>query len=540
MKIDSTEKTRNIFSESDALSIDNAFHTFRKKVFGSKEHSPAYIIVTTILCTFLCYFYDMIYGLGCPDTLSEGVFIFRNANYATEQARWMIRFVNQFFSRNIVIPFIVIVLYCTCIGISVYIICRMTKLFKPLTQVLLTAMMVTFPIILHHLAFYYMGLAFCLSFLLTVIGVALIRKRKIYSVIIGTLCFLVMLGLYQAYVGAISALCLVLFIYDMINEQKLSSAFKNLLLCAASGVIACLVNVPVYKLMIRLYHLDSSNRVDQFSISSIFKHLGFSLKHSYIWFFSFFKEKVLARSYLYTILFLIILILSVSLVIILIKKKQIIRACLIIVSIIVLPLAMNLLLILIPENGMRDMLRYQYVYIYLLLFLLHDKLPTSLINVFLKYISSFAIVLMLIGNIITGTCTAYMYKFSYDHYKQAFLQAMSDVNKLDGYTLNETTILTGGTPSLQEIYERNQLIFKYAAGEGGPVFYYGLFGSTTCRKSFFYDFMGIDAGDLSYDEFLNIIQSKEYKEMPLWPADGSIKMIDGIAVIKFENEPPAN
>ena len=52
--------------------------------------------------------------------------------------------------------------------------------------------------------------------------------------------------------------------------------------------------------------------------------------------------------------------------------------------------------------------------------------------------------------------------------------------------------------------------------------------------------MGIDAGDLSYDEFLNIIQSKEYKEMPLWPADGSIKMIDGIAVIKFENEPPAN
>ena len=32
--------------------------------------------------------------------------------------------------------------------------------------------------------------------------------------------------------------------------------------------------------------------------------------------------------------------------------------------------------------------------------------------------------------------------------------------------------------------------------------------------------------------------SEEFEEMPIWPAEGSVKMIDGMAVIKFSDYPP--
>ena len=52
-------------------------------------------LITTIITSVLCYFYEMIYGLGCPDTLNEGVHYYRNADYSTSQARWMLRFINE-------------------------------------------------------------------------------------------------------------------------------------------------------------------------------------------------------------------------------------------------------------------------------------------------------------------------------------------------------------------------------------------------------------------------------------------------------------
>ena len=72
-----------------------------KKKFSTKGSSPKYILITTCITTFLCYFYEMIWGLGCPDTLCEGVYYYRNADFSTSQARWMVRYINELFEyRN--------------------------------------------------------------------------------------------------------------------------------------------------------------------------------------------------------------------------------------------------------------------------------------------------------------------------------------------------------------------------------------------------------------------------------------------------------
>lgn len=205
-------------------SPEKELKALKSKFFSYKEDSPLAIIITTFITAFLCYFYHMVYGLGCPDTLTEGVYYYRNADFATSLARWMIRFLNEFYGHNVVIPAVIVLLYCAMVGASAYIICRMIKLSEPLYQIMLAAMMVSFPVVLHHFAYMYMALAYSFSLLTVTLGILLIRTLKIPGIITGTVAFLLMMGSYQSYIAAISTLAVILLIYDSLNEKKISTA----------------------------------------------------------------------------------------------------------------------------------------------------------------------------------------------------------------------------------------------------------------------------------------------------------------------------
>ena len=98
--------------------------------------------------------------------------------------------------------------------------------------------------------------------------------------------------------------------------------------------------------------------------------------------------------------------------------------------------------------------------------------------------------------------------------------------------------LLGGFINCDVCQARYPKIFRYAEKEGGPVFWISMYGEDICRYHFFGDYLGIDAKPLNRDDYLRIVQSKEYEEMPLWPAEGSVAMIDGYAVIKIWENPP--
>ena len=531
---------RKINLSGRILSPETLLKNLHTDFFGKKSFSTSVIFITTLMTAFMCYFYHMIYGLGCPDTLSEGVYYYRNADYSTTQARWMIRYINEIFGKNVVIPSIIVLLYCLMIGISAIIICRIINLTEPLSQVLLTSMMVSFPVILHHFAFFYMALAYSVSFLAVTAGCALIRTRKIPGIIAGILCFLIMMGSYQSYIGAVSALACILFIHDILNEKKISVSLINLLLCGASGIAACLINMPFSRWMMNLHHVGADGRVEGFNIKSAIDNIGFSLKYSYVWFFSYFNNDVLSRNRLYTVVFVVLAVLITLTLVKLIREKRYINALLFAVITALLPIAMNLLLIIMPENGMRDILRYQYVLIFVLLFILHDHLGSGLINSALKYPAYVAIVFIFIGNVISANSTEKMYKLVYDHYEQQFTLALERVYELEGFKEGETRIIIGGLPSYEVLESNNPKIFRYAEKEGGPIFWWNVFGMTKCREYYFKDFLGVNAGYVFDQEYLNIVNCKQFSEMGIWPEEGSVEMIEGLAVIRFSEEPPKN
>ena len=519
---------------------EDALKKLGSAAFGAKENSPVPVLITTLVVSFLCYFYHMLYGLGCPDTLCEGVWYYRNSDYSTSQARWMIRYINELFGKNIIIPAVNVLAYCFMIGISVYIICRMAGIKKPLHQISLTAMMVSFPIVLHHFAFMYMALAFSFSFMAVTVGCALVRTRKVIGVILGTASFLMMMGAYQAYIGAISALAIILLIFDVLNDNKIKNGLINFVLTGISGAAACIINIPFSSWMMKIHGVGADGRVSSFSIGDIFANLGFSLKYSYVWFFSYFNNDVLSRNRLYTVLLAVIALLCVISLIILIKEKRIAGAAIFAISILLIPIAMNSLLVIMPTNGMRDILRYQYALIFALLFILFNFVKENKIAACAKYLAYLAILFVFIGNVISANCTEFMYRICYDHTEQQMLLALERVYALEGYTDNQTRIVIGGAPSYEVISAANPKLFRYAEKDGGPVFWWNPYGMTICREHYFKDFLGVNAGYVSEQEYLNIVNSKQYAEMSVWPEEGSVEMIEGFAVIKFAVDPPKN
>lgn len=516
---------------------DEVLENLRSKLIGEDKIFGS-VMITTLIFSFLCYFYEMITGLGCPDTLCEGVHFYRNSDYSTSQARWMLRFINEIGGKNVIIPIITILGYCFMIGIATYIIIRMIHLKSRISAVFLTALMVSFPIILHHFAFLYMALAYSFSFLAVVLGIYFIRKRKIYGYIIGTLCFLMMLGAYQAYIGAVSALAVVMLIYDALYEKDLKKNLITFGLTAACGLAACLINQPFSRLMMKIYHTGMDGRVSDFSVKSIFENLGFSLTYSYRWFFSYFQSDVLARKYVYAGVFLVIAVLFVLAFIKKIKEKSTAGAVTFAVATLLLPLAMNFLVVLMPTNGMRDILRYQYVLIFVLLFILVQYNEGQIVSHIAHYGALLLMCVLLWGYVISANCTAMMYQLSYDHAIQQAMQMMDEVYDLKEYVPNETHIIMGGAFPYDTVKERYPKIFRFAEQEGGPVFWDNMYGMTTCRYHFFNDFLGVDPGWVSNEEYLAAVQSETYAKMPCWPESGSVRMIDGNVVIKLWEGPP--
>ena len=57
-------------------------------------------------------------------------------------------------------------------------------------------------------------------------------------------------------------------------------------------------------------------------------------------------------------------------------------------------------------------------------------------------------------------------------------------------------------------------------------------------KHYIYDYHGLWIGEVSTDEYYDIIDSEAFGGMPVYPAEGSLQTFGDILVVKLEEDPP--
>lgn len=496
------------------------------------------ILVTAIVVSLADYLLLMINGYGGPDTVAEGCFFYYGDVNAFSLYRWAIPYINYGIMRKLVAAHMIVILYALIIAVAVCLLCSMFSFEKKTDVILLTAAMVSFPVVTRQYAYIYMALAYAVAFLMVVLAAYLFRKRKWWSIAVGIFALIVMMGCYQAYVAAAATVVFMLFIMDMVNEKKAGTALLDMGIYIGNGIVAVLVNHYVAELLAKFNGVAIAGRVDSFSVSEIFRWLKDTIGYCYLWFFNYYNEKILGRSKLYLILLMLILVGMVFQIVRLVKNGKIVNAVLLAVGVLLMPVAINLCAILFPHNGISSVMKYQYVMIIPIAFFFADRMPAkSIASNCLRWIVLLDVFALVFGYSITAVSTELGYKIAYDATEAKAELILSDVFKTEGYEFGKTKVILGGAIDWSGAYMENRQIFLLGEVEAGPVFWSGSPGMTICRERYFKNYLGVDVGSISQAEYLEAVKSEKYAAMPLWPAEGSVDWYNDALIVKLTENP---
>lgn len=267
--------------------------------------------------------------------------------------------------------------------------------------------------------------------------------------------------------------------------------------------------------------------------------LNQSIESAYTQSVDYFNDTVLHKNLLYqffTISFFILFCISLAK---LYKQHKYINVILATILVLSMPIAANSIGIIIPGSVSYIVMQYQYVLIvpFFLGSTEYIDLKWRIIRLLKAtvYVTCFLITWTYI---ISANATYTCYELSYNHINFETSLVLSEVYKLPDYIPSETTIVFAGFPNAHELAKQID-IYKYAIHyTDNPVFWEDINGVSHNRWYYLMYYFGVDGKNLNRELYENAICSAEFKEMPVWPADGSVKTINGMAIVKFAEHPP--
>lgn len=530
------------------------------------------VLAATIISSLLSYYFMIVDGYTCPDGICEGLTYYTNGDWALAGCgRWAIRYVNEL-TCNIVIPLYVVMMYCLCVWLSVVLLCKLWELSDK-AAIILGAMMIAAPTVAGQMGYPYTAVAYAIACLTSVGAVyCMFRCRTIPGIVGSTLCVTLMMGLYQSYVGMIAVLVLMTIIYDMLKGEDAKIILIDFGKCVGTSILGCIISTIILNIDLSVRGLNSASRLAMFDVKEIFSAFPQRVPYVYEKYMNILKTPLMHRNLIFLAIIIMTMVALIIIGIRLIREKKWVRVLLIVPLVLLIPMASNLIGILIPYNGVNSMMQYQSVmivpfmlacveYTYRMYTMnpetnveageegnLATKEDTSVSGVrdsakrtVNKVMPVMALVLAVVLTwtyILAANATFQCYRLSYRHINNEMQMALQRVYQLDGYVKDATAIVMGGFPD-DKILRNSMDIYQYAENiNSNPVFWEDMHGATANRYRYFLDYFGVYSQDFSDEEYLNIVNSDAYARMALWPEDGSVDMIDGYAVIKFSDEPP--
>ena len=348
-----------------------------------------------------------------------------------------------------------------------------------------------------------------------------------------------MMGLYQSYVGMVAVLVVMTLLVDLLSYKSEKQILNNLGICVVSSISGYFLYNKILEHELLRRGLDNSGtRVAEFSFSQIFEAFPDRLEYVYGKYLGILKRPLMHRDIVYWCVLIILIVALLICIYRLLCKKMFGRVLAIIGLSVVIPLASNIIGVLIPYNGVENYMQYQTILLVPFMFACIQELKDYKFYGIGQGIAVFVSAILAWTFILGANATYKCYELSYKHINSQMQMAVTRVYDLNGYVIDETPILIAGFPD-DTILRNNLDIYQYAENfYANPVFWIGMHGATQNRYLYFLNYFGIDAQRFSDDEYAAIINTPQFSEMPVWPEKGSVAMIDGFAVVKFTEESP--
>lgn len=493
--------------------------------FDEKEKKDIRVIsISTFISTLLTSYLIILNNNVFADSYAEGNVLYDNADWHLSLGRWATRFINGSL-LNVVNPFFNYLFSVLCLSIGTFCICKLLNIEKGIHIILISIVMSICPAVVWQYEFMYILNGFSLAYLLSTLSVLSISNKRYF---IGSLSLALCLGCYQAYVGMVMGLIVFDLILSLLNNDDLSFFIEKLKKYFIFGILGCILYLLILKVNLIYYKVDMSNYggADKLGILYTLKYLLTSILKVYSNFLSFYSLTRYFKIIYYSSF--IIIFLSVIL-----AKKRNINKLISLVLMMLIPLAFDFVTLIAPERPTYLVMLHQRVLVIAFAFYMVEKVLSYKIIVY--YFNTCVMILCLFFGV-RAYATHYTISLMGDFYKTYIQNVISSVYNTDD--VDKYPILFAGVIDENQVMSDVNRIFSLSYAQSDLLCYDSSFGIYNFWRPFTREKLGFDMGKVTIKEYEEIVQTQEFRDMEVYPKSGSIKMINGVTVVKIEEDPP--
>ena len=473
-----------------------------------------------------------------------------NAFYAAESeelwklelGRFFVPAYRQLFRGPIALPWLIGLISLTFLSAAVYLVTDLLEVQTKPLMILISGVMVTNITIIAQAATYLYELDFnCLSIFLAVLAVWLWkRQNSVLSFLLGSLCVLISMGIYQAYFSTAVTLMILVSLMDLFQGEDVKKVFFRGLRAIAMLLCGGILYFAAGKIIYAVMGITGQSRTDVFNFDGIENPLQFFVRLAIRTYYNF-ADRLHHSAYPQGIQVMItimevLLVLSLIWGLISMKKKEPVRFLLIFLLIGVLPFAMNVTYFLAKGINVHELMIYSVWFVWVIFPVFIDRCCIRLPSLkgLAKGVSCLLVFVLLWQNVLLAN-TAYMKKDIEAQYTMSTMtRVLSLIEQHEDYVYGETPVAFMGTdnaygtmPGFESVstiigmYDNTSVNVDYSN------YYFNVF------KAYFRYVLNYPLVFCDDETHYILRSSQEVEDMPAFPEKDCIQMIDGVLVVKL-------
>lgn len=504
--------------------------------------------ITAIVVGIITHITMMTETIMSQDGIWNSMQYSRAGDWVIALGRWGIELAGRL-NNFVAIPSITTMLCLFLMAVSTVFIVDIFN-FKSKYSALFTGMiMVVSPCLTATMLYVYTSVAYCVNMLLAILAIWFIYKFKYkkIGIVISALCFMFSLSIYQSYMGVTVGLCIMLSIIELLKDNsKIKDVFinigKTVLAVLSGGILYYILTM----LILNLTGIDMATYkgAESFGIKEIFASLGTNILNTYKNFVEFFFKDVIVYNtnyrrdiwyILFFIGFIVTFIAKLAILKVETKKEKIFKIVLASLMVLLMPIGLNIINIIAVGTEIYALTATQMILVIPFVLALVESL--EILNS-IKWIILISCMCICGTYYLSDSASYSALKLTYNQAYSSTMRVFDRIETTPGYEKDMPLLLAGIIGNNN--YPRTMNLYGYTIGElaNNTVFHGTYGGQIGTWINYMRVFFGLDIQMCDPDTYYRIVTGEDYKDMEMFPAEDSIRIIDGVVVVKLSEEPP--
>ena len=444
--------------------------------------------------------------------------------------RWGLELV-KFIFPDASMPWLYGIVSLILLAVSACLIIRLFKIENRLMQLLLAGMLTAFPSQTGVFCFMFTSSAYALAFLLSVLCVWLFVRGGFVARAAATLCLLLSLGIYQAYVAVTASLFVLMVVLGCMEGEK---SFGKLLLFALRALGMMLLALAAYygisRLALSLNATEFNSYVtDNVNEAGILARIR--MAYDFLYYTLSYMEFGLVTGkfslYLHLICMGICVLALFAKAFSMLKERRLMSAGLMLFCCALLPLAVYCIFLVMDKGSIHTLVFHSFIAFYVLAAVLCE---TELkggrkINCLGRDMVYLALSVALVSNIYLANKTYLKLYLQYENAYSFCSILLTRVQNTEGFDEDCTLAIIGDQDN--KLTRFPQIDLGWQSGPSHDLV------NIYSRENFLRHYLGSTIELADREEFDRIRSTPEFEQMSEYPYYGSVKKIDSYIVVKL-------